>query len=75
MNTTRATEKPTPGMQMTKNQGVIPNEIILFYFPIMGRADPIRQMFEYHGQAYKKIDVDQAYWNEKKAADEGGEFG
>jgi len=41
----------------------------------MGRADPIRQIFEYHGQRYKKIDIDPAYWAEKKAADEGGEFG
>ena len=32
-------------------------------------------MFEYCGQRYKKIDIDPAYWAEKKAAGEGGEFG
>jgi len=32
-------------------------------------------MFEYHGQPYTKIDVDQAEWGAKKARGEGGEFG
>lgn len=57
------------------NKGVLQSEIVIFYFAGMGRADPIRQMFEYHGQRYKKIDIDPNYWAEKKAADEGGEFG
>ena len=59
----------------TGNRGALAREVVLFYFAGQGRADPIRQMFEYRGQPYKKIDIDPAYWEEKKAAGEGGEFG
>ena len=51
------------------------NEITFSYFGLMGRGDPLRQMFEYQGQPYKKVDVDPAEWEAAKARGEGGEFG
>lgn len=53
----------------------ITNEVTFSYFGVMGRGDPLRQMFEYHGQPYKKIDHVEEEWEAAKARGEGGEFG
>ena len=55
-------------------KGVLPCVVQLDYMPGMGRADPLRQMFEYHGQPYVKIDIKPEAWNERKSCGEGGEF-
>ena len=46
-----------------------------YYFEGHGRADPLRQMFEFHGQPYKKVKFRPEDWAAKKANGEGGEFG
>ena len=59
---------------MVKGQGVT-SEVTFYYFEGNGRGDPLGQMFEYHGQAYKKIEETPEGWEAKKAAGQGGEFG
>ena len=44
------------------------------YFPLHGRADPLVQMFEYHGQPYEKINIEQMEWSAQKGRPEAGEF-
>merc|ERR1712083_76824 len=46
-----------------KGKNLFPDTVEFHYFGLNGRADPLRMMFEYHGQAYKKTDG------------QGGEFG
>ncbi len=36
-----------------KGQGCV-EHVKFTYFELLGRADPIQQMFEYHGQSYEK---------------------
>lgn len=57
-----------------KAKGVT-SEVTFYYFDLFGRADPLRQMFEYHGQPYKKVSLEAAEWEAQKARGEGGEFG
>ena len=38
------------------------SEVTFKYFPGLGRADPLRQMFEYHGQPYTKEAEDFESW-------------
>ena len=58
-----------------KGKILFPDTVEFHYFGLNGRADPLRMMFEYHGQAYKKIDETPEGWEAKKAAGQGGEFG
>ena len=53
------------------------NQCVEFHYfeGLNGRADPLRQMFEFHGQDYRKIGEDAPGWEAKKARGEGGEFG
>ena len=41
---------------------------------MLGRADPLVQMFEYHGQPYEKVSIEQSAWASIKGTDEAGEF-
>ena len=58
-------------------KGCINACIDLWYFEFCGRADPIAQMFEYHGQQWKKTGWTQEDWGAAKAKNNGstGEFG
>ena len=58
-----------------KGKNLFPDTVEFHYFGLNGRADPLRMMFEYHGQAYKKIEETPEGWEAKKAAGQGGEFG
>ena len=58
-----------------KGKNCYPGTVKLVYFDLNGRADPIRQMFEYHGQKYEKTCETFETWAAKKAAGQGGEFG
>lgn len=40
----------------------ITNEVTFYYFGFLGRADPLTQMFEYHGQPYNKVTLDFGEW-------------
>ena len=60
-------EKPEKSKNITET-------IKIEYFPFMGRADPLIQMFEWHGQPYEKIIVDQSTWNDVKGTQDSGEF-
>ena len=57
-------------------KGCINACIDLWYFEFCGRADPIAQMFEYHGQQWKKTSWTQENWGAAKARNDGkcGEF-
>ena len=46
------------------------NQCVEFHYfdGLNGRADPLAQMFEYHGQQYKKIGETAEGWEAKKAA-------
>ena len=55
-------------------QGIL-DEVTWHYFEGNGRADPIRQMFEYHGQPYTKVDREFGEWEQAKANGEGDGFG
>ena len=61
-------------VSVVKGQGVT-SEVTFYYFELMGRGDPLRQMFEYHGQPYKKVGYKIPEWEAMKAQGEGGEFG
>ena len=54
---------------------VMTSEVTFYYFNIQGRADPLQQMFEYHGQPYKKVGYEFPEWEALKANGQGGEFG
>ena len=59
-----------------KGKNLLNQKVEFHYFQgLNGRADPIRQMFEYHGQQYAKIDETPEGWEARKARGEGGEFG
>lgn len=59
---------------MVKGQGVT-SEVTFYYFEGNGRGDPLRQMFEYHGQPYKKVSYSFPDWETQKSQGKGGEFG
>ena len=59
---------------LPQNQASTVREVSIMYYPILGRADPLTQMFEYHGQPYRKINVDQEQWSSMKDTEEAGEF-
>ena len=50
-------------------------EVKVLYFAAPGRADPLIQMFAYHGHPYHKEVASFDEWNERKARGDGGEFG
>ena len=58
-----------------KGKNLFPGTVEFTYFGLNGRADPLRMMFEYHGQPYKKNEETPESWEAKKAAGQGGEFG
>ena len=58
-----------------KGQNCVPGTIEWCYFGLNGRGDPLKQMFEYHGQAHNKKAYEIPEWGEVKARGEGGEFG
>ena len=58
-----------------KGKNLIPGKVEFHYFGLNGRADPLRMMFEYHGQPYEKISETPEGWEATKAAGGGGEFG
>ena len=60
--------------EVVKGQGCT-NEVTFYYFEGNGRADPLRQMFEYHGQPYKKVEYSFPDWEAQKNAGNAGEFG
>ena len=49
-------------------------KVRIVYFPMLGRADPLVQMFEYHGQKYEKVVIDHPTWSIIKNTDKAGEF-
>ena len=57
-----------------KGKGTV-DHVTFHYFAGLGRADPITQMFEYHGQPYTKETETMEGWAQKKADGQGGEFG
>ena len=63
------------GGASNKGKNLFPTKVEFRYFGLNGRADPLRMMFEYHGQAYEKIEETLEGWEAKKAAGGGGEFG
>ena len=79
MGCNSSTPNSEPGQKkMTgKNEKpCIPTKITIDYFNIgEGRADPIRLMFEYHGQSYEKNGMEMPAWEAQKARGDGGEFG
>ena len=58
---------PTQGRQLVEH-------VKIEYFPVLGRADPLVQMFEYHGQRYTKSDVNDEAWKKFKQTGHAGEF-
>ena len=58
-----------------KGKGVFPSKVEWGYFGLNGRGDPLKQLFEYHGQAHEKKSWEQDEWEAEKAAGRGGEFG
>ena len=50
------------------------DNVRIVYFPMLGRADPLVQMFEYHGQSYEKVVIDHPTWSVVKDTDKAGEF-
>ena len=62
--------KPLP----IKKEGHTP-VVTFYYFGVLGRADPLTQIFEYHGQPYKKHAYDFPEWEAIKKEGGGGEFG
>lgn len=46
----------------------------IVYFPMLGRVDPLVQMFEYHGQNYEKVVIDHPTWAIVKDTEKAGEF-
>jgi len=46
----------------------------IVYFPMLGRADPLVQMFEFHGQNYEKVVIDHPTWAIVRDTDKAGEF-
>ena len=49
-----AAEQEAMEVSVSKGQNLT-SEVTFYYFELMGRGDPLRQMFEYHGQPYKKV--------------------
>ena len=65
-----------PGAGMSKKgKNLFPQKVEFHYFGLNGRADPLRMLFEYHGQPYEKISETPEGWEAQKAAGNGGEFG
>ena len=65
-----------PKVSDVRSKNLYAEKVVFHYFGQgNGRADPLRQMFEYHGQPYEKVDETQEGWEQKKAAGGGGEFG
>ena len=50
------------------------DHVRILYFPVMGKVDPLIQMFEFHGQPYEKLIIDFAYWTEMRKTGTVGEF-
>lgn len=57
-----------------KSTDVVVRKVTIVYFPILGRGDPLAQMFEYHGQPFEKVAVSQQKWAEIKGTPLAGEF-
>ena len=49
------------GSDPTQKQGIT-SHVTFYYFGLQGRGDPLRQMFEYHGQPYDKVSLEQDDW-------------
>ena len=49
------------GAEPTQKQGIT-SHVTFYYFGLQGRGDPLRQMFEYHGQPYDKVTLEQDAW-------------
>ena len=73
-NSSSEATQPNAG-KAAKGKGIFPHAIEWHYFGLNGRGDPLRQLFEYHGQPNVKISEEPESWEAKKAAGEGGEFG
>ena len=59
--------KPVKGTGLVKHVNVQ-------YLPMLGLADPLIQMFEYHGQSYNKQIIEKDAWDELRGTENAGEF-
>ena len=67
--------QPTAGGKAAKGKGLFPEKVEWSYFGLNGRGDPLKQIFEYHGQQHNKKSWEAEAWEAEKAAGNGGEFG
>ena len=59
-----------------KGKGCVAGTVTYYYLQgFWGRADPITQLFQYHGQACKYVALPPPEWEAQKARGDGGEFG
>ena len=67
--------QPSAGGKAAKGKGVFQEKVEWAYFGLNGRGDPLKQIFEYHGQQHNKKSWEAEAWEAEKAAGNGGEFG
>lgn len=58
-----------------KGKGIFDTPVEWSYFGLLGRGDPLKQLFEYHGQPNNKTSHEFGAWEALKAQGKGGEFG
>lgn len=42
-------------VESQKQNGLLPTAVTFYYFELLGRGDPLTQLFTHHGQKFQKV--------------------